>query len=291
MKRVLSGILVVLLFLSNRLFAETSTIESSPTENATVGSLSGGKAMITGGETQDKEGEHPLIPVLHWAYRGRPNIEKLKDYTAVFTKQESINGELQDAQMMDIKVRHEPFSVYIKFRWPRAVAGQEAIYIRGQNDEDILAHGTGLKKRLGTLKLSPEGMIAMQGNKYPITDVGLLNLVDKLVDVGERDVQYGECNVEYYEGVKMDERDCTLIRVTHPVPRKTFKFYIAQIIVDNEYNIPLRYESYTWPSEVEIAAGQAPPLIEAYTYQKLRLNVGLTDKDFDVNNPAYDYPK
>jgi len=236
---------------------------------------------------EPQAGEHPLIPVLKWAKAGRPKIAELKDYTALLIKQETVNGEKQAAQAMELKVRHEPFSVYLKFRYPQDVAGQQVIYIKGQNNDNMLAHGIGLQRRLGTLPLDPNGLIAMRGNKYPITEIGLLNLVDKLVEVGEKDVKFGECTVNYYEGIKTTEgRECTMIEVIHPVPRKNFLFYVARILVDNEYNVPIRYESYEWPTEKDSEL----PLIEAYDYQKLRLNVGLTDEDFDIKNPKYNFP-
>ena len=231
--------------------------------------------------------EHPLVPVLKWAKNGRSEISKLKDYTAILTKQENIGGEVKAAQMMDLKVRHEPFSVYLKFRYPKDLAGQEVIYIKGQNDGKLLGHGVGLQKRLGTMKLDPEGFVAMKDNKYPITEIGILNLVDKLIEVGEKDSKFGECEVEYFEGIKMDERECTMIQVKHPVPRKQFLFYIARIVIDNEHNVPVRYESYEWPT----AEGKEPTLIEVYTYQKFNKNVGLTDADFSTSNPKYSFER
>jgi len=232
--------------------------------------------------------EHPLMPVIRWAERERPRVlAEVKDYTAIMTKQENINGEIQEAQVMELKFRQEPFSVYLKFRYPRKINGQEAIYVRGQNDSKLIAHGVGAERVFGTQKLDPEGFIAMRGNKYPITEMGLLNLVDKLLEVGRHDAKYGECNVNYYEkDILVEDRTCTLIEVVHPVPRSNFTFYIARIYVDKELNLPIRYESYDWPKK----PGEAPILIEAYTYQKLKINVGLTDKDFDYKNPAYNYP-
>ena len=227
------------------------------------------------------------MPVIRWAESERPRVvAEIKDYTAIMTKQENINGELQEAQVMEIKFRQEPFSVYLKFRYPKKINGQEAIYVHGQNDSRLIAHGVGVERTFGTQKLDPEGFIAMRGNKYPITDLGILNLIDKLLEVGRRDSKFGECDVEYFEDVKVDDRVCTLIQVTHPVPRKSFQFHIARIYVDKELNLPIRYESYDWPKK----EGDDPILIEAYTYQKLKINVGLTDKDFDYKNSAYNYP-
>ncbi|MDR1923246.1 MAG: DUF1571 domain-containing protein [Planctomycetaceae bacterium] len=229
--------------------------------------------------------EHPLVPVVRWAEKERPKIALIKDYSATLTKQECINGEVQEAQIMDVKVRHEPFSVYLKFVYPRSMAGQEAIYVAGKNDNKLVAHGVGIQKVVGTVFLDPKSMFAMKGNKYPITEMGVLNLVDKLLEVGRRDVKFGECTVNYSEQVKIDNRECTLIQVTHPIPRKNFIFNIARIFIDKELNIPIRYESFDWPKK----EGAPVTLIEAYTYQKLRLNVGFTDEDFSHLNPAYDY--
>jgi hypothetical protein len=206
-------------------------------------------------------------------------------------KQENVGGNVQEAQMMEVKVRHEPFSVYLKFRYPQNLNGQQAIYVRGQNEGKLIGHGVGLQRKLGTHKLDPEGLIAMRGNKYPITEMGVLNLVDKLLEVGYRDSKFGECDVTYTEGVKIGakdaQRECTMIQVVHPIPRQNFIFNIARIFVDKELNIPIRYESYSWPRK----AGETPTLLEAYTYMNLRTNVGLTDADFDALNPAYNFPR
>jgi len=234
--------------------------------------------------------EHPLIPVLHWAERERAAIVAIKDYTAIMQKQENIGGDVQEAQVMEVKVRHEPFSVYIKFVYPRRLLGQQAIFVKGQNNNKLIAHGVGFQRVAGTQHLDPEGFFAMQGNKYPITEIGILNLVDKLLEVGQRDIKFGECDVRYFEDVKVGSGDtarvCTEIRVTHPVRRPHFMFHVARIFVDKELNLPIRYESYDWPRR----EGETPQLIEVYTYRDLKINVGLTDADFDHKNAAYAFP-
>jgi len=234
--------------------------------------------------------EHPLMPVIRWAESERPKIAAIKDYTAIVQKQENIGGTLHGAQVLEVKVRHEPFSVYTKFRFPQDLAGQQAIYVRGRNDDKMMAHGVGFQRQLGTLKLEPDGPIARASQKYPITDMGVLNLIDKLLEVAYEDIKFGECEVTYHEGVMLGTgpaaRECTVIRVVHPVPRRNFKFHDARIYVDKELNLPIRYESYDWPRR----EGEAPALIEVYEYRNLKLNVGLTDADFDHTNPAYNFP-
>lgn len=213
-------------------------------------------------------------------------IAKIQDYSATMVKRERIDGVLGEHQYMFIKVRHQPFSVYIYFLAPGDLKGQESIYIAGKNDGNLLAHPNGLKARLiGTVSLNPTGMLAMSGNRYPITEIGIKRMVERLLEVGANDMKYGECSMKILPGAKINGRDCTCYEVNHPHPRKEFIFHIARIYLDTELNVPIRYESYDWPTE----KGGEPILVEEYTYLNLKLNNGFTDLDFDVNNPKYQF--
>lgn len=229
--------------------------------------------------------EHPLMPILRWAYDGIGEIERIQDYSATLIKRERIDGKLLEHEYMFVKIRHKPFSVYMYFLAPDKKKGQEVIYVDGANDGKLQAHGTGIQKMFGTVSLDPTGQIAMTDNRYPITEIGIVTLVRRLVEVGEKDVQYGECEVKIFPGAKIENRLCTCIRVIHPVPRRNFLFNVAQIYVDDELNLPIRYEAYDWPAE----EGGKPQLTEEYTYLNLKLNNGFTDADFDVRNPNYQF--
>ena len=108
--------------------------------------------------------------------------------------------------------------------------------------------------------------------------------------MAEQDKQFGECEVKFYKNTKLvmgsTKRACLCIEVTHPVPRRNFRFHKARVYVDEELNIPIRYEAYEWPS----TPGGQPPLLEQYTYVDLKLNNGFTDADFDEHNPSYGFP-
>jgi hypothetical protein len=187
---------------------------------------------------------------------------------------------------MFVKVRHEPFSVYMYFLGPASKKGQEAIYIDGKNDGNLLAHPNGFRHKLvGTVKLKPTSMLAMAGNRYPITELGLKRLTSRLIEVGEHDSQFGECDVKFVPGAKVKGRECTCIVVVHPVPRKDFLFHKARIYVDNEHNVPIRYEAYEWPQE----PGGPAVLTEEYTYTDLKFNNNFNDEDFDTRNPNYEF--
>jgi len=231
-------------------------------------------------------GEHPLMPALRWAYDGLGNIEKIQDYSATLVKRERISGKVGDYEYMFIKVRQKPFSVYMYFLAPAEIKGQEVIYIEGRNNGNMWAHTVGVRDAMfGTVSLPPNGLIAMHNQRYPLTELGILNMVRRLIEVGEQDIKYGECEVKFFKGAKINNRTCTCIQVIHPVPRRNFLFHLARIFVDDDLNVPLRYEAYIWPKE----SGGAPELDEEYTYLNLKLNNGYTDADFDTKNSNYHF--
>jgi hypothetical protein len=231
-------------------------------------------------------GAHPLDPGIARAKESLKHIkDNVKDYTATLVKRERVNGQLGNPEYIYTKVRHEPFSVYMYFLKPDDVAGREVIYVHGANNGNMLAHeAKGAARLLGTVELNPTSAIAMRGNRYPITEVGVQNLTKRLIDVAENDRQFGECDVRMEES-KINDRQCTMLQVVHPVPRKNFLFHVARVFMDDELKMPIRYESYDWPEQ----AGGTPVLIEEYTYLKMSVNNGLTDADFDPKNPKYNF--
>ncbi len=231
--------------------------------------------------TEAQPNEHPLMPALRWAKAGLRDIENVKDYSATMVKRERIDGKLNDPEWVFVKIRNKPFSVYMYFLKPAEVKGQEVMF----SDGKMWGHGTGIRKVFGTLPLDPTGPIAMKGNRYPITEIGLLNLVRRLIEVGDKDTKYGECEVKFFPEAKINDRVCTCVQIIHPVPRRNFLYHVARIFVDDEMNLPVRFEAYDWPEK----EGGAPELIEEYTYLNLKLNNGFTDADFDIHNPNYGF--
>ncbi|HET6879874.1 MAG TPA: DUF1571 domain-containing protein [Pirellulales bacterium] len=231
------------------------------------------------------EGEHPLSPAVRWAKHCMQKMQAIQDYSAKMAKRERIDGALTEYEYLKVKVRHEPFSVYVGFIGPAKVKGQEAIYVNGRNDGKLLAHANGMRKIFGTVSLKPDSMLAMTGNRYPITEMGIRRLTERLIEVGEHDAQFGECEVKAFPNTKINGRDCVCLRVVHPVRRREFLFNMAKIYVDSEHNVPVRYEAYDWPD----TPGGEPVLTEEYTYLELKLNNGFTDRDFEVTNPEYQF--
>lgn len=253
-----------------------------------------------GGDFSDVEltGEHPLDEIL-------PLVDSLieaataeiSDYTAMLERTELIGDELVGPQTMAVKVRHEsqadtesttPFSVYVRFDSPESLKGREVIWVDGANDGRMIVHEVGL---LGFKRhvVKPDSLIAMFGSRYPVTDTGVLVLLQKLANIGRKDRSErskDEVEVEMIDGVSSGGVECKRFRLIHHKSAHGFDFHIAEVDLDMARKIPVRYAAYGWPDE----SGK-PTLIEEYKYSQVEINVGLSDLDFDPDNPAYGFPK
>lgn len=238
---------------------------------------------------------HPLDSVLKLARTEFEAFsESVVDYTAVMLKRERIGGKLGEENRIAIKIINRridanmgqiPLHVYLHFESPKNVRGREVIWVEGKNEGKLTAHEAGLFN-LMSVTLPPEGNLAMMGNKYPITGIGMGNLYKKLIEKGERDRRSGNCEVTIRENERFDNSNVVLIEVKHPKKQADYDFHIARIYLDTQRHLPLRYESYLWPD----MPNDDPPLEEQYTYQEIQLNVGLSESDFDPKNPAYQFP-
>ncbi|OHB80271.1 MAG: hypothetical protein A2W31_16045 [Planctomycetes bacterium RBG_16_64_10] len=234
--------------------------------------------------------EHPLMPALRLAYDVRAHIvREVKDYSCVLIKRERVDGQLLGHQYLFAKIRHEqvragrvvtPFSVYLHFLSPLRLRGREVLYVKGQNDGKLIARKGGPRFSYVTVSLDPLNESAMKGNRYPITEIGIQNLVERLIEVGHEEMKQDpasqHCEVKFFDQAKVCGRECFSIRIGYPEEEREQRFHFVRIYVDKELRVPIRYEAYDFPE----VAGGAAKLLEEYTYRDLKLNIGLTDEDF-----------
>lgn len=226
--------------------------------------------------------KHPLLPALKLARSSRDALAQIKDYETVFIKQERIKDQLT-RQVMEMKFRQEPFSVYLKYLDPHS--GREVIYVEGQNKGNFLVHEDGIKSLVGTLSFLPTCDEAMRENHYPVTKIGMANMLDVIIQQWDSELKSSDVEVKYYPNAKVGDQECTLIISLHPESRPQFKFHKTSLYLDKATNLPIRVEQFGFPH----AAGEAPPLEEEYNYTSLKTNVGLTSHDFDTKNKNYKF--
>ncbi len=237
--------------------------------------------------TTAMEGDTATTLLLSSLLSAQARLEAAGGYRAVFRKTERISGKVGDEQVMEMKSRLHPFSIYFKYRTPET--GKEVVYAVGRYDNDIIAHGVGLSRKLiPRIKVAPESRIAMLGNRHPITDAGLAKLLDKLIHFRRLDLQDPEA-VTLLDRIPNPEGGEWLRSIhTHPRQNGVRPFQRVEVLYHPEHRIPVQITSYEWPQPGDDGTLK---LAERYSYDELQLDSTLTDLDFDPANPAYDFTR
>lgn len=234
---------------------------------------------------------HPLDAAIEIAHEGLERMKTIRDYKAKLIRRERTNGKLSPFEYSNVKIRNAqpdkniPFSIYMGFTKPRSINGREAIWVKGRNSDKIIAHEAGAFLGKITVYLNPTGPIAMRGNRYPMYEAGFKVLAERLIEKADREKAFDEVEVNIVENKMVLNRSSKMIEVIHPVQRDHFDFHIARIYIDDELQLPTRYEAYDWPED----GSDKPVLLEQYLWTDIELNVGLTDDDFNPRSEKYNY--
>jgi len=200
------------------------------------------------------------------------------DYTCHFQKLERIGGELRPLEKMCMKFRDEPFSVYLKWT-SEPKKGQEVIFVRGRFKNEAQVHPSGILglifRRVG---IDPEGKEARKHSRKPMTMAGMQNMIGLITGQCEEAHDRGDLTLTY-EGIRHDGGRASYV-LKRVLPKgKGYPCESLSIFVDCEYLVCVRTDAYNWDGD----------LISHYFYTHLTMNPGLTDRDFDPDNPDYGY--
>ncbi|MGE0379143.1 MAG: DUF1571 domain-containing protein [Planctomycetaceae bacterium] len=219
--------------------------------------------------------------------KGCASFSKVSDYTATLKKQERIGGTLGDVQILKVKLRHEPFSVYMN--WQNYDKGRELIYVEGQNDGNMLIQPGGWKGRLtGTIALDPTGRMAMSESRHPVMQIGLVRLAEKLLSYNYLVLkQDGGFACELHANQKLHGRDCYLFMISYDSPKYNETYRKSVQYVDKELLLPVMVQNYTWGTDTDPETIDEQTLIESYTWTDIRVDQRLANGDFDQTNSSY----
>jgi hypothetical protein len=220
----------------------------------------------------------PVDGALQLADAANQSFQNVRDYTCLFIKKERLRGQLQPDNLIDMKVRSQPFSVSLRWLGPRNLEGQEACYVAGRNNGMMRVHSTGLASVAGFVSIDPRDPRAMQNSRHAITEAGIGNLINRLTKAWNKERQLNKTEVRIAE-YSYNQRPCTRVEMIHPDGRSgQYETYRTVVYFDKASHLPIRLEMYDW-----LRAGGAPDgdLLESYSYVNLRTNVGLTDAVFN----------
>lgn len=231
------------------------------------------------------EGRAACDACLHLFEKGTQLLKSVSDFRGTFFKQERIGGELLDREEVQIKMRHEPMSVYMRWNYP--FTGREVIWEQESNDGKLLIHEYGLRGRLVPLvKIAPDSPLVTAGTLRPIDQAGLWAMADQLRS-RRHEIELDTVEASMTDDVTIGGRPCYRFCFRHPQPREDVQFHMTVVYIDKDWNLPVGCEGYGWPT----SDCPEPPLECAYFYTDLVFDTGLGELDFDIKNPAYQYTR
>lgn len=223
---------------------------------------------------------------------GIKRFSRVPGYTATFYRRERVGGALGDEQVMQMKLRHEPFSLYLK--WLVGDKGRELLYVDGENDGKMLVKVGGVKGRLlPPIKLDLDGAIARRESRHSITDLGLLRLAELVLERRRRELQQERgTRCRMFDEQTANDRLCYGFLIEYADPAVSPVYRKSVVFVDQEWLVPIYIKNFTWPEGGTPADPQQldeATMIEHYSYSNIRLDVQLADGDFDRNNEKYQF--
>jgi len=245
-------------------------------QNADAQGTPNPRVASSGGDASSSE----LDTAIKVAQSALATARKITDYEATFTKRELVRRNMI-FHTMKVKVRHRPFSVYLRFGGQHD--GREVLYVQGLNDGNILAHESGIKSLVGTISLEPNSPRALEESRYPITRMGIVNMVQSVIDQWQKETQYKDVSLKYYPKAKLGKMQCKVIETAHKSAKPGVQFQTTRLYIDRKTNLPVRVEQFAFSSRSDTQG----PLVEEYTYSEIQPNRGLGNFDFDPRNQAY----
>ncbi len=216
------------------------------------------------------------VEPLQMIYQCRDAYAPVQDFTAVMRRRERIAGEMQPEETIAVKLRNKPFSVY--FKWiAEPHRTREAIYAENLNDSYIVAHEV-----VGFVnwawRVHPDSLIVRKYSSRSIRDAGIGNAIKSLLHVCESAQTAGDLRLFYVGQDTFDKRPTDVLMRLLP-QKPGYPYHLVVLHIDRQYKLPVKFVSLNWDYEMETA----------YSYSDLKINVGLTDEDFNYKSKNYNF--
>lgn len=215
------------------------------------------------------------------------HLREVTDYECVMVKQEQLPSGMSKEQEIKVKFRHEPYSVYMEWQRNQDQASR-VIYVKGRwsdltaedpNDRELAVAQPGVIARIfvKSVKRPIHGQLAKKTSRRCIDDFGFQKTLDRLIAVSELAKANGELSLVFHGESQFDNRPVWVLRRRLPYDGEggTYPDRIAEILIDKEYRVPVAIYCY---SEID---RHPRNLIAKYEYRSIRMQVGLTEKDFE----------
>lgn len=229
--------------------------------------------------------EKPLAAMIEARDR---HDRSVKDYRCTMVKQELLSSGMSPEQEIEVLHRLDPYSVVLHYtRNPGAAS--RAIYVDNRwidadaSDPSLrpLAvcepENAAAKLLLNSIKMPIHGAMAKRAARRAIDEFGFHRTLDLLIQYCQYAQARNELRLTFCGDSRFDGRDVWVLKRSLPYTGEDGPYpdRTARVFVDKEYRVPIAVYCYSDDDE------KPENLLGKYEYRNIRLNVGLTDADFE----------
>jgi hypothetical protein len=208
---------------------------------------------------------------------------EIDSYVVRLRRRERVGGKNKPEEVMLFKFRKEPWSVYFKFLGPVG-RGREVVYVKGHYENKIhtltAAGDIPLTAAGQHIALAPDNILVRSASRYPITEAGIGNLVERFGRLLEFERRSGSNGIA-----------TGLVKYLGTFQRPEFANRLDTVV----QIVPSRYESALphggrrfWFFEpalhlpvLIITQDNRGQEVEYYCYEDLKTSVTFGPEDFD----------
>jgi outer membrane lipoprotein-sorting protein len=213
-------------------------------------------AFVSGSGLAQEDPVKQLIVEMQSAYGN------INDMTCHFIKEVVIEGKKVPKTKMLFKFKKTPKSIYLEFL--NRYEGQKCLYIEGQNDNQMLVRPNGIMKFM-TFKMDITDERAMAESTAPITQMGFQSIIETVQKWHERSLSDPAVKIDFKADFREKKRQFYRL-----FGRSDRNDDFLLILVDRKNRLPYKLE-YRYGKNYGL-----------YIYKDVKVNLGLTDKDFEI---------
>ena len=193
--------------------------------------------------------------------------ESVRDYRAVFYKQEESAGKMGPREKIFLKFE-KPFKIFMHWMDTRK-KGLQVLYERGKRDGKLAVHQPGLLFGLAqVVYLDQNSPWVREGSEsYDIEDAGIGTFLRDFAKMVRAGTEQNKIRAQVSLKPEGQEVDVSFPGST---PDGDYFASRTQVLFDARTRLPVRMSLYGWDGK----------LTGVYEYQELNLNIGADDSEF-----------
>ena len=206
---------------------------------------------------------------------------QVRDYTCTFVKQERIRGRLGKVERIEVRFRKRPFSVF--FVWKEnANKVRRALYIdrpdyvdsKGRKLARVEPNGAIARLFVRDIKLPLHSKRSREVSRRSLDDFGFGAFFRMLEEYNGAAAEKGVLRFSFVGTGQIDGRPTYVFERYLPYTGEDGPWPDAKMIMhlDQQWLLPVAVYSY--------ADAKGTKLLGSYVFEDVKLNVGLTDRDF-----------